>query len=226
MIAHFWRSTREFLFADRRRMKIFRPHRYVNASYEWPILEQKIIGSWGLSTCVFASTARLPCWVGGFRAWQPSMLANTYVDSPQEHMQLMGKCCPIVFVQTKKLECLDKPSNMRYFFQWWLAFKNHTKNSTKKLIQTSWFHCLDKFCSLPVTQILNYWIHTLLTPSYIEAMMKNACHVCMCVYVYIIQTQLYPTFPIQTYIHTIHTVWVVSWVYNKLTTMDSMGLHV
>ena len=42
-------------FQDFSFLKIFRPHRYVNASYDWPILEQKIIGSWGLSTCVFAS---------------------------------------------------------------------------------------------------------------------------------------------------------------------------
>ena len=34
------RCTDEFLFAMSRRIKIFRPNRYVNASYEWPILEQ------------------------------------------------------------------------------------------------------------------------------------------------------------------------------------------
>ena len=34
VITNFDRSTGEFLFAERRRMKIFWPNRYVNASYE------------------------------------------------------------------------------------------------------------------------------------------------------------------------------------------------
>ena len=42
VIVDFKRSTGEFLFAVRRRVKIFCPNRYVNASYGWPrpILEQ------------------------------------------------------------------------------------------------------------------------------------------------------------------------------------------
>ena len=40
VIANFKRSTGEILFAERRRMKIFRPNRYANASFicKWPIL--------------------------------------------------------------------------------------------------------------------------------------------------------------------------------------------
>ena len=38
--ANFKISTEEFLFAERRQMKILRQSRYVNASYEWPFLEQ------------------------------------------------------------------------------------------------------------------------------------------------------------------------------------------
>ena len=40
VIANFHRYSAEFLFSERRRMKIFRSNGYVNASYEWPILEQ------------------------------------------------------------------------------------------------------------------------------------------------------------------------------------------
>ena len=40
VITNFKTYTGEFLFAKRRRMRIFLPNRYVNASYEWPNLEQ------------------------------------------------------------------------------------------------------------------------------------------------------------------------------------------
>ena len=39
-LLNFQRYAEEFLFAEWRQMKIFQPNRYVNASYEWPILEQ------------------------------------------------------------------------------------------------------------------------------------------------------------------------------------------
>ena len=38
----FKRSVEEFSFAERRGVEIFRPHRYLNASYNWPIWEQFI----------------------------------------------------------------------------------------------------------------------------------------------------------------------------------------
>ena len=38
--AYFKRSTAEFLFTERRRVKIFQQERYVNTPYEWPISEQ------------------------------------------------------------------------------------------------------------------------------------------------------------------------------------------
>ena len=40
MTPNFKRSAEEFLFAGRRLMKVFRQNRYVNVSYERPILEQ------------------------------------------------------------------------------------------------------------------------------------------------------------------------------------------
>ena len=122
------------------------------------------------------------------------------------HGKVLPNCfCPDQQVRTSRQTIKHEV----FFFNGDLPSKITKKNSTKKLMQTSWFHCLDKFCSLPVTQILNYWIHTLLTPSYIEAMMKNACpNVCM--YVGYHTNSTISNIPNTNIIHTIVTIHSVS----------------
>ena len=64
MTAHFKRSAEEFLWAERRQMKVFWPNRYVNVnaslSYEWIVIEQQLM--WGSATQFFLAQTDHQSW--------------------------------------------------------------------------------------------------------------------------------------------------------------------
>ena len=125
--------------------------------------------------------ARLPCWVGGFRG-MATQHACKYVcrQSPGAHA-IHGKVLPNCFCPDQEVRTSRQTIKQEVFFSMVTCLQKSQKKFDQKTNANQLSSlCLGKFCSLPVTQILNYWIHTLLTPSYIEAMMKNACpNVCM-----------------------------------------------
>ena len=85
----------------------------------------------------------------GMKIFQPNRFVIASYGWPILE-QFLGKCCPIV-------SCLDRSSELRHFFQGWLALKQHNMKPTNKLMQTSWFQTNSQFTCVYVWGDSNFW---------------------------------------------------------------------